>query len=191
MTTATLAALRPVGGDNGRTWHVDPARSTLEFRVDRLWSLVTVQGRFERFQGDVGLTADGRWQFQLAIESGSVNTYARCRDAYLRSPMFLDAARHPVVRFTSTDVVNLGKGRLRVRGRLETARRCILVDFDAEVRADDGEIAVEATLAADQQAAETGSSTVAARRAAPSLIASLRLSERVAVNTPATASRFA
>jgi polyisoprenoid-binding protein YceI len=133
-----------------RLWVVDPARSTVEFRVRNYWGLTTVVGRFTRFDGSYTVGPDER-EVELIVDAGSVDTGIRRRDEHLRSSTFFDVEAHPHVRFTANDVTGAGNGTLRVRGELEAAGRKVPLSFDAAVRVRDGELEAEATALVDHR----------------------------------------
>lgn len=98
---AAVGADRPVL-PAGR-WTVDPARSTVAFKVRHL-TVATVRGVFERFDGwlqigDSGVLAGGG-----TADAASVNTGDARRDAVLLEPGFFDASRYPAISLASTDV---------------------------------------------------------------------------------------
>jgi polyisoprenoid-binding protein YceI len=129
-------------------WVVDPERSSVEFAVKTFWGLVTVRGRFERYDGWYDATPD-RQSIELSIDAGSLNTEHGKRDEHLRSADFFDIADHPEVRFISTRVRNVGDGTLHVEGGLEAAGVVVAVEFDAEARQVGEELEVEARTTVD------------------------------------------
>ena len=107
------------------TWRLDPARSSVEFHVRHLYGLITVTGRFDRYQGSLDLSA--RPAVELVIDAESLDTKRKQRDEHLRSDDFFDVVNHPQVRF-SADAVTLGGNALKTRGRLYAAGRHIPLD---------------------------------------------------------------
>jgi polyisoprenoid-binding protein YceI len=83
-------------------WVVDPARSTIEFRVGNWWGLTTVVGHFSRFDGSYTVGPGGR-AIELIVEAESLETGNRRRNKHLRSSDFFDVESHPHVRFTADD----------------------------------------------------------------------------------------
>jgi polyisoprenoid-binding protein YceI len=133
-----------------KRWTVDPARSSVEFRVSHFWGLITVAGHFDRFDGTYTDRSDSR-QIELTIDADSVDTGRRQRDKHLRSADFFDVAAHPQTGFRSHSVVDAGDGTLRVSGELEAAGKTVPLDFDATVRAIGDELEIEATTTVDHR----------------------------------------
>ena len=131
-------------------WVVDPARSTVEFRVRHVWGLSTVTGHFERFDGTYTVGADGA-TIELDIDAASLDTGNTRRDRHLRDLPFFHVEQHPRVRFTSADVRELGGGKLWVDGELEAAGRTIPVSFGASRRDVGAELELEVTTPVDQR----------------------------------------
>ena len=57
-------------------WRIDPARSSIEFRTPTLWGLATVKGRFDRYEGTLGLDQDPA--IELTIDAGSSTRRTSC-----------------------------------------------------------------------------------------------------------------
>jgi polyisoprenoid-binding protein YceI len=131
-------------------WVVDPARSTVEFRVKNFWGLTTVVGHFSRFGGAYTVGPDGR-AVELIVDAASLDTGNERRNKHLRSSDFFDIETHPRVRFTASDVTHAGNETLRVRGELEAAGGKVPLSFEAPVRELDGELEAEATTLIDQR----------------------------------------
>ncbi|HWT23385.1 MAG TPA: YceI family protein [Solirubrobacteraceae bacterium] len=131
-------------------WVVDPARSTVEFRVPNLWGLATVAGRFSRFDGSYTDGPDGR-AVELVVDAASLDTGNRRRDEHLRSSTFFDVEPHPHIRFSANDVTDAGKGALRMRGELEVAGKSVPLLVEARVRELPGALEVETTALVDQR----------------------------------------
>jgi polyisoprenoid-binding protein YceI len=129
-------------------WRLDPSRSAVEFKTGWMWGLVTVGGRFERFEGELDLNEQPA--VTLTIEAASLDTGKDKRDTHLRSLDFFDAEHHPEVRFYSGDASLAGE-TLHVRGQLRAAGRTVPLELDATVRRSDGGLVIEAATEIDQR----------------------------------------
>jgi polyisoprenoid-binding protein YceI len=131
-------------------WSVDRAASSVDFAVKTFWGLLTVRGRFDRFDGYYEAGPDGN-EIELTIEADSLDTSHVLRDTHLRSEDFFNIVLHPHVRFRSTRVEDAGDGLLRVTGTLEAAGITVPVELDATVQEADGDLEIEATTTVDQR----------------------------------------
>jgi polyisoprenoid-binding protein YceI len=122
-------------------WSLDPARSSVEFRVPNFWGLATVNGHFERYEGKLDLQST--LAAQLTIDAASLDTGNRRRDRHLRSSDFFDVEHHPQVRFTS-ESAQLDGQTLVVRGTLEAAGKSLPLDLRATLTVIDGQPVIEA-----------------------------------------------
>jgi polyisoprenoid-binding protein YceI len=77
-------------------WLVDPAHSTVEFRVKHMM-IQTVRGRFRDFEG--AIVAGDDPSVMGSIRVASLETLNHERDAHLRSPDFFDVERFPEINF--------------------------------------------------------------------------------------------
>ena len=128
-STITAAEVNPAG-----TWAVDPVHTTIGFQVTDTSDLIsTVNGRFTDFEGRI--RGDGRPSFEGVIRVDSLRTDNEQRDAHLISPDFLEAAKHPEIRFESTSVEPVGDDRFAVRGRLVVKEQPFEVELQGRVRA--------------------------------------------------------
>jgi polyisoprenoid-binding protein YceI len=109
---STTDTLIPAG-----RWEVDPAHSTVEFRV-RHAGLARVRGTFEEFEGTLDAGSDGTLTARGSVTAASLGTRVAARDEHLRSADFLDVGRHPRLTFTSTAIEAGAGGSLTVRGEL-------------------------------------------------------------------------
>jgi polyisoprenoid-binding protein YceI len=148
MSTATIPVAAPAAGLATGTWRLDPARSSVEFHARHFYGLMTVKGRFDRYEGTLDLSDHPA--VELVIEADSLDTNVKQRDKHLRSADFFDVANHPQVRFEADDAT-LSGDKLKVRGLLYTAGKQIPVDVDATVTPDSDEFAIEASAIADHR----------------------------------------
>ena len=129
MSTSTITAeVVPAG-----TWVVDPVHTTIGFQVTDTSDLFSsVNGRFTAFEGRL----EGGEQPSLAgtIRVDSLRTDNEQRDAHLISPDFLEAAKHPEIRFESTSVEPLGGDRFALRGDLVVKEQPFEVELEGRVR---------------------------------------------------------
>ena len=119
LTFAPAGEHAVVEGPPAGTWHLDPARSVVQFTVTKL-GFEDVTGTFRDFSGvvryDHANPADSSVQWTVKV--ASVKTDASNRDRSLQSVEYFDAARHPEMSFRSERVRSLGDGRLQVDGTI-------------------------------------------------------------------------
>jgi len=115
MSILSEAAVTSIPAGN---WSIDPAHSTVEFKIKHL-GLATVKGRAPVLSG----TIVGGKQPSIVgrVDVASLTTFEDTRDEHLRSPDFFDASRHPELSFESTDVYQDGdelvaSGLLTIKG---------------------------------------------------------------------------
>ncbi len=130
-------------------WKVDPDATSVEFAVKTFWGLMTVRGRFDRFDGWYETGPDGT-TIELTIDADSLDTGNRTRDKHLRTTDFFHVAEHPQVRFTSTLVHPVADGLLHVVGDLEAAGKVVPLEFPATVKQVARGLEVEGTTTVDQ-----------------------------------------
>ena len=104
-------------------WTVDTNETSVEFAVKTFWGLMTVHGRFDRFDGLYDVGPDGT-TIELSIDADSLDTGHATRDKHLRSTDFFHVAEHPQVRFSVDPRPPRDDGDiLHVVGGLEAAGR--------------------------------------------------------------------
>ena len=130
------------------SWRLDPARSSVEFQAKTLWGLVTVKGRFERYEGRLDLSEDPA--IELAIDAASLDTGNAKRDEHLRSEDFFAVDAQPHVRFVSEGAVRIGE-RLHVHGELHGAGRSVPLEIVATLERDGDEYDIVAETTVDQR----------------------------------------
>ena len=100
-------------------WEFDADHTGVHFKVRHLM-VSSVRGEFEKVTGRIVYdeadvtksTAD------ITIDAASINTRVAKRDEHLRSPDFLDVAKHPAITFKSKRVEKAGNGTLKMTGDL-------------------------------------------------------------------------
>jgi polyisoprenoid-binding protein YceI len=106
------------------TYVVDPAHSSVSFRIRHLFSSVT--GRFEKFEGKIVYDESDPKKSAASgsIDVATINTNVAKRDEHLKSPDFFDAAKYPKITFETTEVSDVSadgksgklKGNLTMHG---------------------------------------------------------------------------
>src|SRR5690606_15607293 len=100
---------------------LDTTHSSVEFAV-RHMGLATVRGRFEKFDVDAEVDAQGApTRISAVIDAASITTGTEGRDEHLRSADFFDVASHPKITFESRSIQRSGdqyviEGDLTIRG---------------------------------------------------------------------------
>jgi polyisoprenoid-binding protein YceI len=129
VSTSTITAeVIPAG-----TWIVDPVHTTIGFQVTDTSDLFSsVNGRFTEFEG--WLRGGEQASIEGAIRVDSLRTDNEQRDAHLTSPDFLEAARHPEIRFESTSFEPIGDDRFALRGNLFVKEQPFEVELQGRLR---------------------------------------------------------
>ena len=129
MSTSTITAeVIPAG-----TWSIDPVHTTVGFQVTDTSDLFSsINGRFTEFEGRL----QGGEQPSIAgtLRVDSLRTDNEQRDAHLISPDFLEASKHPEIRFESTSVESLGDDRFALRGSLLVKDQPFDVELQGRLR---------------------------------------------------------
>jgi polyisoprenoid-binding protein YceI len=99
-------------------WDINVSSSRFEFFLRHL-VFARIEGRFRTWGGAVYVNRAEPWlsSARVWIDLASIETDDPQRDAHVRSPEFLDVARHPRAEFQSTSI-EPRDGRLLMRGRL-------------------------------------------------------------------------
>lgn len=99
-------------------WTIDPAHSSIEFRVKHMM-ISTVRGRFGAFEGTIEAAPELRHsKVRGNVNAASIDTNEPSRDAHLRSADFFDVEHHPLIAFESTTIEHVVRGDYRVNGEL-------------------------------------------------------------------------
>ena len=139
-SSARATGALPAPGD----YDVQSAGSSIGFSVTN-FLVTTVDGKFHTFRGKVTVgDSIPATRIEASADVGTVDTGNGSRDEHLRSADFFDAAKHPRMTFSSTQVWgtpdNLGiKGNLTIKGTTKE------VVFSARIL-DSGVVRAEATI---------------------------------------------
>ncbi len=154
-TTAITAEVIPAG-----SWVVDPVHTTIGFQVTDTSDLFSsINGRFTQFEGRL----EGGEGPSLAgtVRVDSLRTDNEQRDAHLISPDFLEAAKHPEIRFETTTVEPLDAERFTARGNLIIKDSPFEVELEGRVRGQGkGQAGDERVLVDARGAFDWGTTTV-------------------------------
>lgn len=126
-----------IATDTQTLWAIDPTHTTVEFAVKTLF-FFTAKGSLSTLEGSIVLDpADIRGSSTtVVLQSASINTGNKRRDAHLRARDFLKADRYPEISFQSTKVEpGSDRDTLRVTGSLtirDQTREIVLdvIDID-------------------------------------------------------------
>jgi polyisoprenoid-binding protein YceI len=91
----------------GDTFKIDPAHSTIAFKVRHM--LGTAKGNFSKFSGTINVDRDHPEQSSVTvtIETASIDTGIAKRDEHLRGELF-NVAKYPEITFKSRRVKQTG-----------------------------------------------------------------------------------
>ena len=133
------------------SWHVDRGQSRVSFRTRKLFGLIPVRGRFERFDGELSVDAGGACTGRLRIDAASITTGNDKRDDHLRSAGFFHAESFPQLTFTLSALTPSGvEGSLRIRDKT------LAIAAPATVTQQRGRLRIKLELVIDHAAAGLG-----------------------------------
>jgi polyisoprenoid-binding protein YceI len=106
--------LLPAAGE----YQIDPVHTFTEFTAQHL-IVGLVWGRFDSVSGKIKIAEDPLLSsIEFNIDTSSVNTHHKDRDADLQSPRFFDAEKYPSMTFISAGIKTEPKGQFAVEGDL-------------------------------------------------------------------------
>jgi polyisoprenoid-binding protein YceI len=113
MAPQTATAVTPV------TYVIDPAHTTVEFRV-RHMMVSNVRGEFSGVSGTVVFdpAVPANSTIKATIDATTLSTREAQRDTHLKSPDFLDVEKFPTLTFASRVFKKLGDDQWQVTGDL-------------------------------------------------------------------------
>lgn len=130
---------------------LDTARSTVTFRTRHMFGLAPVRGSFALDGGEVEVADPvGGSTARADISARSFTTGNPMRDRVVRSAQYLYAANHPVLRFSSGELVH-GDGTWALDGELTVRGTASRVRLEIEHCEHDGSaLAARATTRIDR-----------------------------------------
>lgn len=108
-------------------WKIDTKHSEIHFKVKHML-ISTVTGLFTKFDGTAStekINAFEKGKVAIKIETNSVYTNEEYRDSHLKSEVFFDVERFPLITFESTSLSPQRNNEFLLKGVLtikETAR---------------------------------------------------------------------
>ncbi|MGV9943031.1 YceI family protein [Streptomyces sp. NPDC003401] len=135
------------------TYEIDPSASTVRFDTRAMFGLLPVRGTFTIGHGRITVAESPQdSSVEVTMDAASFDTGNRQRDDHVRSPDFLDAARHSEITFRSRSVEGSAQdaslnGDLTVRG----VTRPVSVRITS-VTCEDGRITAGGTASVDRYA---------------------------------------
>ena len=136
---------------NAAEWRIDPAHTTVTFKVRHL-GVTWVRGEFQKVSGKVRYDRKnpGATKADIVIDAASINTRNARRDNHLRTDDFLLVEKHPYLTFKSKSVKNAGSDSLDLIGNLTirgVTKEVVLkmVDISGEVNMPGGTVKMGAS----------------------------------------------
>jgi polyisoprenoid-binding protein YceI len=100
------------------TWALDPAHTSVEFRVKHLM-VAKVRGQFAGAKGALVIAEDpAESTAQVTIDATTINTGVADRDGHLKSADFLEVDTYPEITFESTGFEHDGGSDWKLHGEL-------------------------------------------------------------------------
>jgi polyisoprenoid-binding protein YceI len=114
------------------TWTIDAVHSSVGFEVKHL-GVSTFRGSFKDVAGTITTDHGTVTAVEGTIDTASVQTVDAALNGHLQAPDFFDSASYPQGKFRSTEIEDLGEGRLRIVGELELRGVTKPVEIDASI----------------------------------------------------------
>lgn len=114
-------------------WGMDTSHSEIHFKVKHMM-VSTVTGAFREFEGSMEMDGEhltgADIQFSASIDS--IDTNNEQRDVHLKSDDFFNAAKFPIMKFKSTDMIKISEGKYKLSGELTIRDIAKQISLDVE-----------------------------------------------------------
>ncbi|MFA7553026.1 MAG: YceI family protein [Spongiibacteraceae bacterium] len=109
------------------------AHAFIVFKIPHLGYSMLL-GQFTKFSGDFSYDANNveASRISVNIDTTSLNSNHAERDKHLKSDDYIDAKKYPTATFTSTQVKDLGEGKLAITGDLTLRGVTKTITIDAK-----------------------------------------------------------
>lgn len=114
---ALVPATVPVAHSATENYAIDPAHSTVSFKVKHLM-ISTVTGSFSDFEGTGTFDPDNpaAASIEVTVQAASINTNNKKRDGHLRDEDFFHVEKFPTLSFKSTEIKKNAEGTYDITG---------------------------------------------------------------------------
>jgi polyisoprenoid-binding protein YceI len=117
-----------------RKWVLDPAHTQIQFKVKHMM-ITTVTGSFSQYSASVETEEEDFMKAKISFtaDADSITTGNADRDAHLKSPDFLEAAKYPKIEFKATKYENVDNdGSYELYGDLTIKGKTKQIKLDVE-----------------------------------------------------------
>jgi polyisoprenoid-binding protein YceI len=137
-------------------WQIDADGSEVLFKARALFGLLPVTGEFKHFEGEMTVDAEGAASGRLVVDTASINSGIRKRDADLRSASYFDSEKYPQMTFTLDKLEPSGEDHLNVSGTLQLLDKSIPLSFPVYAIAHGDHLHLEGRVTVDHDVAGLG-----------------------------------
>lgn len=101
------------------TWEIDKSHSSINFAIKH-FKIATIKGNFDDFSGKIISNEEDftNANFDVIIQTASINTNQEARDTHLKNADFFDAEKNPEITFKSTSVTKKSEKTYAIKGNL-------------------------------------------------------------------------
>jgi polyisoprenoid-binding protein YceI len=131
-------------------WALDPSRTTIRFQTKAMWVL-KANGTLRASEGYGAVDDNGEVTGRMVIDTTSIDTKNKRRDAHLRNADFFDVQKYPTMVFDVTGARLDARGQCTVKGALTIRGVTRPVEFPAALRMEgDGSVTIDARIEIDR-----------------------------------------
>lgn len=118
-------------------WNIDASHTNVGFSVKHMM-VSKVRGQFGVFEGSIDGNPEDlkNAKIEFKIDAASIDTKSEDRDNHLRSGDFFETETYPHITFTSTEIVEKGKGKYDLTGDITikdvTKKITFATDFEGQ-----------------------------------------------------------
>jgi polyisoprenoid-binding protein YceI len=117
------------------TWSLDPARTLIEIHTKAL-RVIKVKGTAKALSGTATVNGDDTVAGGIVVDTASIDTGNKKRDAHLRAADFFEVLKYPTIDFTVTDGRVDDEGKAQLTGTLALHGMALPIAFAADVALD-------------------------------------------------------